>query len=60
MFVSFSCTTREIDQMDAISVFLQEDIDEEIYIKQPEGFQDGNKVLRLKKSIYGLKQSSRM
>ena len=50
----------EIDQMDAISAFLQGDIDEEIYIKQPEGFQDGNKVLCLKKSIYGLKQSSRM
>lgn len=37
------------------------DLDEEIYMKQPEGFHIGgpNMVCRLKKSLYGLKQSAR-
>jgi hypothetical protein len=50
-----------IHQMDAVTAFLQGEIDKEIFIKQPEGFEDGsNRVCRLKKAIYGLKQSSRM
>lgn len=49
-----------IDQMDAITAFLQGDLTEEIYLEQPEEFNDGTKkVCRLKKAMYGLKQSSR-
>ncbi|CAA9993736.1 unnamed protein product [Nesidiocoris tenuis] len=50
----------DIDQMDAVSAFLQGDLTEEIYMTQPIGYRDNtNRVCRLKKSIYGLKQASR-
>jgi len=50
----------DIDQMDAVSAFLQGDLTEEIYMRQPQGYQDSNKVCRLRKSLYGLKQASRI
>jgi len=42
-------------------VFLHGDLEEEIYMKLPPGFRatDPNKVCRLRRSIYGLKQSPR-
>ena len=49
--------------MDVKTTFLHEDLEEEIYMKQPEGFIIKGKeelVCRLKKSIYGSKQSPRM
>lgn len=49
----------EIFQMDAISAFLQGDIDTEIYMSQPECYNENSKVCLLHKSIYGLKQASR-
>lgn len=50
-----------ISQMDAITAFLQGELSEEIYMRQPESFSDGTeKVCRLNKSLYGLKQSSRV
>jgi hypothetical protein len=52
----------EIDHLDVSSAFLNGDLDEEIYVKQPEGFTVPGKehhVYRLKKSLYGLKQSPR-
>src|SRR5215469_2009872 len=48
--------------MDVKTAFLNGDLDEEIYMAQPLGFvQKGQecKVCRLRKSIYGLKKSSR-
>lgn len=49
-----------IDQMDAITAYLQGDLDEEIYTQQPDEFDDGSgRVCRLKKAMYGLKQSGR-
>jgi hypothetical protein len=49
-----------IHQMDVKTTFLNGELDEEIYMDQPEGFiTDGqeNKVCRLIKSLYGLKQA---
>lgn len=50
----------QIDQMDAVSAFLQGEIDKEIYMQQPEQFRQGSQVCKLHKSIYGLKQASRL
>ena len=54
----------KIDQMDVKTAFLNAPIDCDIYIEQPEGFRSRGKngeklVWRLKKSLYGLKQSGR-
>ena len=52
----------EIHQMDVKSAFLNGELDEEIFMKQPEGYIDENhpeKVCRLNSSLYGLKQSAR-
>src|SRR6218665_446588 len=61
-----SSTTRDeiVHQMDVKIAYLNAPIDCELYIEQPEGFvaddkTDGNLVLKLKKSLYGLKQSGR-
>ena len=51
-----------IHQMDVKTAFLYGDLDTEIYMELPEGFEDEKrqgKVCRLKKSLYGLKQSPR-
>ncbi|CAL8152840.1 unnamed protein product [Prunus armeniaca] len=48
--------------MDIKTGFLNEDLYEEIYMRQPEGLiQEGREemVCKLRKSIYGLKQASR-
>jgi hypothetical protein len=48
-------------QMDVDTAFLNANLEEEIYMNQPEGFTDGSKrACRLLKSIYGFKQASRM
>ena len=49
--------------MDVKKTFLHGDLKEEIYTKQPEGFIVKGKnelICKLKKSLYGLKQSPRM
>ena len=46
--------------MDVKTVFLNEVIEEEVYIEQPEGFEIFNSeshVCRLKRALYGLKQA---
>lgn len=49
-----------IYQMDAVTAFLQGDLDELIYMEQPEFFHDrSNNVCKLNRSIYGLKQAGR-
>jgi hypothetical protein len=49
-------------QMDVKSTFLNEHLEEEVYVEQPHGYElpgQENNVYRLKKTLYGLKKSPR-
>ena len=55
-----SLQNLEVHQMDVKTAFLNEDLEEEIYMEQPEGFfalGQEKKVCKLVKSLYGLKQA---
>ncbi len=67
-FVSIRCILAlaaiedmEIHQMDVKTTFLNGDLEEEIYMEQPEGFthEGEHLVCKLHKSLYGLKQFPR-
>jgi transposase InsO family protein len=49
-----------VNHYDIKTAFLNGTLKEEIYLKQPPGFQNGEQVYRLKKSLYGLKQAARV
>ncbi|GJX74338.1 retrovirus-related pol polyprotein from transposon TNT 1-94 [Tanacetum coccineum] len=54
-----ACKDYELEQLDVKTTFLHENLEEVIYMRQPPGYEQGNKVCLLKKSLYGLKQSPR-
>ncbi|GJV02855.1 retrotransposon protein, putative, ty1-copia subclass [Tanacetum coccineum] len=54
-----TCKDYELEQLDVKTTFLHGNIKEVIYMRQPPGYEQGNKVCLLKKSLYGLKQSRR-
>nr|GEX90347.1 retrovirus-related Pol polyprotein from transposon TNT 1-94 [Tanacetum cinerariifolium] len=54
-----TCKHYELEQLDVNTTFLHENFEEVIYMRHPRGYEQGNKVCSLKKSLYGLKQSPR-
>ena len=49
-------------QVDVVGAYLYGDLEEEIFMEEPEGFRsktDGSVVCKLQKSLYGLRQSAR-
>ncbi|RAN69418.1 reverse transcriptase domain-containing protein, partial [Bacillus sp. SRB_331] len=59
IFALAASTNLKLRQLDVVGAFLQADLHEEIYMKQPTRFSTGDpsQVCRLKKSLYGLKQA---
>ena len=63
IFAIAAALDLEIEQMDVVTAFLNGDLNEDIYMAIPEGLKNSsnaNKVCKLLKSLYGLKQSPRM
>ncbi|GKV48664.1 hypothetical protein SLEP1_g55465 [Rubroshorea leprosula] len=60
LLVIASMNRWELHQLDVNNAFLQGDLNEEVYMKIPQGFncKDRGKVCRLRKLLYGLKQAS--
>jgi len=44
-------------QMDAVNAFVHVPLDELVYMRLPPGYRQPNKVVRLNKALYGLRQS---
>jgi hypothetical protein len=61
MLVLAALRDWHISELGVKTAFLYGDLDEEPYMEQPEGFKfpgQQNKVMRLKKAIYGLNQAT--
>lgn len=48
----------EIDQLDVKTAFLNGELEEELYMRPPPGFDKHGRVWRLKRAIYGLRQAA--
>nr|GEZ44515.1 hypothetical protein [Tanacetum cinerariifolium] len=63
IFLAFAAhKNMVVYQIDVKTVFLNENLWEEVYVSQPDGFVDAdnpNHVYKLKKALYGLKQAPR-
>ena len=63
ILLSIACTMNfKLYQMDVKCAFLNGYLNEEVFVEQPNGFQDphfSDHVLRLKKALFGLKQAPR-
>jgi len=69
-FTTFRCILAmtaangwELHQMDVKTALLNGDLDEEVYMEQPDGYVDStypDKVCRLFRALYGLKQAPKM
>jgi hypothetical protein len=63
IFLAYACHKRfKVYQMDVKSAFLNGDLNEEVYMEQPEGFKlsdNPDLVCKMKKYLYGLKQAPR-
>jgi len=61
ILLSYCCQEGlEMEQMDVETAFLNGKIVSEVYVKQSVGFnQENNKVYKLRKALYGLKESPR-
>ncbi|KAL8115758.1 hypothetical protein AgCh_022311 [Apium graveolens] len=63
MLLAYACYKKiKLHQMDVKSAFLNGFLEEEVYVKQPPGFeheQHPDYVYKLKKALYGLKQAPR-
>ena len=52
----------ELEQMDVVMAFLNRDLDEGVFVSVPKGLSSDlskNKACKLRKSLYGLKESPR-